>query len=109
MRRLVAGLVAGLIACGGDPTGPEVDPQVGRACDPELGEFLSAELFNDSNFGSSWRVTGHVTTSTQRDVRRSDGVVIRQVVLRCDRRGCVYLGGGDSMTGDQAIARCLAG
>lgn len=103
MRRVLPAVAVVLLACSSstEPKGPDIPATIGAFC-------------SSTTPGLSATQDGRVTvdlainTTTYQDVRRSDGVLVRQKVLGCRHVSCSFLrtAGTDSdlISACQAIA-----
>jgi len=87
------------MGCSGDSTGPQVQPNLGQGC-------TSANADTATKSGSDWRVNIYYTKPDTQDVRRSDGVVVRQIKASCASATCIWTSAPTTMTESTAIQRC---
>ncbi len=102
-RSLILCLVLAAAAACSDGTGPGGVPRV-------VGAWCSAtQVTTVSKSGSTWSVQLFANQTEQRDVPRSDGVLVRQEVRSCMSRECQISGAPATWTADDAVAHCRQG
>lgn len=91
-----------VVACQGDPSGPDIPPLVGQWCTQSQ---LAGSVTQATD--GSWLITVGVNTTDYQDVRRSDGVVVRQEVRGCRVTTCTFVGTG-TLSESEMLSRCRA-